>query len=133
MSLPRAILGLTAIGFIGFGVAFSLWPEPMAGMTDLRLPSATARVDFSATYGGFELGFGAFLLLCLRRPAWVEAGLWAGLLALGGFAAVRLLSLLVSGSPVRAVIFVALGLELSGVFLNGWALERLRRPRGSAA
>jgi hypothetical protein len=105
----------------------------MAGMTDLRLPSATARVDFAATYGGFELGFGAFLLLCLRRPAWVEAGLWAGLFALGGFAAVRLLSLLVNDSPVRAVILVALALELSGVLLNGWALERLRRHRESAA
>jgi hypothetical protein len=133
MSLPRIILGLTAIAFIGFGAAFTLWPEPMAGMTDLGLPSATARVDFAATYGGFELGFGAFLLLCLRRPTWIEAGLWAGLLALGGFAAVRLLSLLVSGSPVRAVIFVALALELSGVLLNIWALGRLRSSRGSAA
>ncbi|MCI0459001.1 MAG: DUF4345 domain-containing protein [Gemmataceae bacterium] len=133
MNLPRAILGLTAIAFVGFGVAFTLWPAPMAGMTDLDLSSATARVDFAATYGGFELGFGAFLLLCLRRPAWVEAGLWAGLLALAGFAAVRTLTLLGSGAPVRAVIFVALALELSGVLLNGWGLGRLRRSRGSAA
>lgn len=133
MSVPRAILGLTAIGFIGFGAAFTLWPEPMAGMTDLRLASATARVDFAATYGGFELGFGAFLLLCLRHPPWVEAGLWGGLLALVGFAAVRLLSLLVNGTPVDAVIFVALTLELSGVLLNGWALGRVRRSRESAA
>jgi hypothetical protein len=132
MSLPRAILGFTAIAFIGFGVAFTLWPEPMAGMTDLRLPSATARVDFAATYGGFELGFGAFLLLCLRRPPWVEAGLWAGLLALAGFAAVRTLTLLVGGGPVRPAIFVALALELSGVLLIGWALGRLRRSPGAA-
>lgn len=133
MRLPRAILGLTAIAFIGFGVAFTFWPEPMAGMTDLGLTNATARVDFAATYGGFELGFGAFLLLCLRRPAWVEAGLWAGMLALAGFAVVRTLTLLVNGAPVRAVIFVALALELSGVLLNGWALGRLPRSRGSAA
>ncbi len=130
MSLPRAILGLTAIAFIGFGVAFTLWPEPMAGITDLHLPSGTARVDFAATYGGFQLGFGAFLLLCLRRPPWNEPGLWAGLLALAGFAAVRTLTLLVNGGPVRASIFVALALELSGVLLTGWALGRLR---GSAA
>jgi hypothetical protein len=133
MSLPRIILGLTAIAFIGFGVAFTLWPAPMAGMTELSLPSPTARVDFAATYGGFELGFGAFLLLCLRRPAWGEAGLWAGMLALGGFAAVRVLTLLVGGAPVRPVIFVALTLELSGVLLNGFALGRLRRSGGSAA
>jgi membrane protein DedA with SNARE-associated domain len=71
-------------------------------------------------------------LLCLRRPPWVEAGLWAGLLALAGFAAVRTLTLLVSDGPVRAAILVALALELSGVLLNGWALRRLRRSRGAA-
>jgi len=66
MSLPRGILGLTAIAFLVFGIAFTFWPEAMAAVMEIRLSTATAHVDFAATYGGFELGFGAFLLLCLR-------------------------------------------------------------------
>jgi hypothetical protein len=126
MSLPRAVLGLTGLAFLAFGAGFTLWPVPMGALVDIQLPSSTARIDFTATYGGFELGFGSFLLLCLRRPDWIEAGLLAGALALGGFAVVRLLSLLVSEMPVRSAIYVALVLEISGVLLNAWALKALR-------
>jgi hypothetical protein len=132
MSPSGFVLGLTGVGFLGFGAAFALAPDAMAAMTDLRLSTPTARADFAATYGGFQLGFGAFLLLCLRREDWVPAGLWGGLLALGGFAAVRLLTLLATGGPVRPVIFVALTIELGGALLNGWALGRLPRSRGPA-
>ena len=104
----------------------------MAQLTDIQLPTATARIDFAATYGGFELGFATFLLLSLRRRTWLESGLWAGVLSLGGFAAVRLISLAVSHVPVRPVIFLALALELLGVLLNLWGLWAMRRWPGSA-
>lgn len=126
MSLPRVILGFTGAAFIGFGIAFAFWPVPMAAVVEISLPSATAKVDLAATYGGFELGFGTFLLVALFRPAWIEAGLWAGMLALGGFAAVRLGSLVASNGPVLPAIYIALGLELLGMLLNLWALRRLR-------
>jgi len=129
MILPRSILGLTGAGFIGFGLAFTLRPEAMARVVEIGLPTATAKIDFAATYGGFELGFGTFLLLCLRRPAWLQPGLWAGALALAGFAAVRLVSLVVLGFPVRPAISVALALEVSGVVLNLWGLRVARRSR----
>lgn len=132
MNVSRIILGLTGASFTGFGIAFTFWPEAMAGLVELRLPTTTAKVDFAATYGGFELGFGIFLLLAFLRPPWTEAGLWAGMLALGGFAAVRAGTLVFSGSPVRPAMYLALGLELAGVLLNGWALTAERRPRSSA-
>ena len=132
MKISRLVLGLTGASFIGFGIASTFWPEAMAGFVELRLSTTTAKVDFAATYGGFELGFGIFLLLAFLRPPWTEAGLWAGLLALGGFAAVRAGTLVISGSPVRPVIYIALGLELAGVLLNGWALRAERRLRSSA-
>jgi hypothetical protein len=130
LRLPRIILALTAIGFLGFGLAFAIRPEPMAALIEIGLPSATARADFAATYGGFELGFGAFLLLCLRRLGWTEAGLWAATLALAGFATARVLSLMVNGTSVRPVIYLGLALELTGVLLNGWALRSVRREAG---
>ena len=133
MSLPRGILGLTALTFLGLGIASAFWPVPMASMVEIGLSSSTARVDFAATYGGFELGFGAFLLLCLRRGGWLEAGLWAGALALAGFATVRLLTLVTSEGVARPIIHLALALEVAGVVLNAWALWAFRRVPGRPA
>jgi hypothetical protein len=130
MSFPRAALWLTALTFVGLGAASTFLPLAMASMVEIGLPSSTARVDFAATYGGFELGFGAFLLLCLKR-SWLEAGLWAGALALAGFATVRLVALLGSDAPVRPVIHLALALEVVGVVLNAWALRWLRGLRAT--
>ncbi|HEX2250065.1 MAG TPA: DUF4345 family protein [Gemmatimonadales bacterium] len=127
MTIPRAVLAFTAAGFIGFGLAFTFWPGSMAALVEVGLPTPTARVDFAATYGGFELGFGAFLLLALLRPIWIEPGLWAGLLALGGFATVRSGTLLLTGAPVSPANYLALSLELAGVLLNLWALRAARR------
>jgi hypothetical protein len=126
MALPRVILWLTAIGFVAFGVAFTFWPSSMAGLLDISLPTPTARIDFAATYGGFELGFGAFLVACARRRDWTEIGLLAGALALGGFAIVRLLTLVLAG-PAGTPIYVALALEVTGVALNLWGLSSWRR------
>jgi Domain of unknown function (DUF4345) len=125
-TLPRVILGLTAATFIGFGLASTFGPAFMARLVDISLPTATATADFAATYGGFELGFGIFLLLCLRRPAWLEVGLLAGAWALGGFAAVRLATSLAGGFQVRPLIYLALVLELVGAILNLWALRAVR-------
>jgi uncharacterized protein DUF4345 len=128
--IPYSVLALTGAAFVGFGIAFTFWPDAMARVVDIALPTATARVDLAATYGGFELGFGIFLLLCLRRPAWLEPALYAGALALAGFAVVRLSTLLIVGLPVRPAIYLALALEIGGVILNLWGLSILRRsPR----
>jgi hypothetical protein len=124
MSLPRGVLTLTALTFLGLGAASAFLPSAMASMVEIGLPSSTARADFAATYGGFELGFGAFLLLCLRR-SWLEPGLWSGGLALSGFATVRLLTVVASYAPVRPVIYLALGLEVIGALLNAWGLRTL--------
>jgi hypothetical protein len=129
MTIPRVVLGLTGAAFIGFGIAFTFWPGSMAAVVEIGLPTPTARVDFAATYGGFELGVGTFLLIAVLRPAWTEAGLWAGMLALGGFAVVRCGSLLAGTTAVRPAIYVALGLELAGMLLNLWGL-RMLRPLG---
>jgi hypothetical protein len=48
---------------------------------------------------------------------------------LGGFATVRLLTLVTSEGPVLPVIHLALALEVAGVVLNAWALRAFRRLR----
>ena len=126
VSIPWFVLLLAALGFVGFGAAYALWPVRMAGLTDLAIPTPTARADFIATYGGFQIGFGVFLLACSRDAGWLEPGLWAATAALVGFASLRGLAILMSGGRVRRSIWFGLALELVGVALNVWALGRVR-------
>lgn len=121
--LEWLVLLLTGVGFLGFGAAYALWPSRMAAVTELALPTATARADFAATYGGFQLGFGGFLLICARSPVWVEPGLWAGAAALAGFAGVRTLAIVLERGRVGPPIWFGLGIELAGLGLNVWALR----------
>jgi Domain of unknown function (DUF4345) len=125
-SAPSLILVLAGLGFAGFGVAYALRPAAMARLTDLILTSPTARADFVATYGGFQIGFGLFLLACSRQAAWIVPGLWATIAALAGFASLRGLTLLVHGGRVRGSIWFGLGLELVGLALGAWGLTQVR-------
>jgi hypothetical protein len=88
-------------------------------------PTPSARADFAATYGGFQLGFGLFLLACTRTQGWIEPGLWAAVAALAGFAAVRIVGILRAGGSVHWGIWFALALEVAGVGLNLWGLQRV--------
>jgi hypothetical protein len=133
MKLARVVLWLGGLAFIGAGLAFALWPLPMARLVEIPLPTPTARIDFAATYGGFELGFGVFLLVCARRSPWLAAGLWAGAAALSGFALIRLQGLLVAAGPATRPIFVALALEITGAVISVLTLRHLRRSGAPAA
>ena len=126
MNLPRAVLWLTSVGFVGFGLAFTLWPTPLAHAIGIELPTSTALVDFTATYGGFELGFGAFLAMCARRADWTRAGLWAGAAALTGCAVVRLAGMTLASGPIDTALYVAIALEVGGAAANMWAIRRVR-------
>ena len=126
MTAPRMALALTSFGFIGFGLAYTLWPLPMARLTDILLPTPTARIDFAATYGGLQIGFGLFLLICLRRPAWTEPGLCAAAVSLSGLVLVRLLCLAAVGGEATLPIWVGLAMELGAALLCGVMLRRLR-------
>ena len=122
---PTLILLLTGVGFIGFGGAYALLPRRMAALTQVEIPTASARTDFAATYGGFQLGFGCFLLTCTRNPSWLAPGILAGAAALAGFAGIRLLGIVASRGRVTAAIWVALTIELTGLALNIWGLRQL--------
>lgn len=127
----RVVVALAGLAFIGFGLAFTLWPLPMARLIEIPLPTPTARIDFAATYGGFELGFGVFLLACARRSTWVVPGLWATASALAGFAGVRLLGLVLASGPATAPIYAGLALEVTGFAISVLALRQVRRIEGA--
>lgn len=104
-----------------------MWPLPMARLTEIPLPTATARIDFAATYGGVQLALAAFFMIASRRPVWVEPGLWAAAAVFAGLVLVRLQSMLViRGTPGR-VIMIAIAIELTGFLLCAFALRSHRR------
>lgn len=128
--MPQLILLLTGIGFCGFGLAYALRPARMGALTDLPLPSPSARADFMATYGGCQVGLGLFLLACARNPAWLGPGLWAGTAVLAGLGCARGLGILLGAGRVRATIWAGLAIELIGALLNAWALGSATREPG---
>jgi hypothetical protein len=131
VKLARLVLVLGGVAFVVLGLASTLWPLPMARVVEIPLPTPTARIDYAATYGGFELGFGVFLLASARRRTWLAPGLWASASALAGFALVRALGLVAAAGPATSVIFVALALEIIGCVLSVLALRRLRLTEAS--
>jgi hypothetical protein len=119
--LPRLALTLGALGFVAFGASLLVAPTLLA-VVDLGMPTAAARSDVRAVYGGLELGVGLFLAACARRPAWHRPGLVAQSLALGGAVAGRLASFTADGVP-NTFSFAFFALEAAGAVL---ALAALR-------
>ena len=97
MTLPRLVLFLSAGIFVGFGIAFTAFPGEMVSIVGIRVRNPTARADIRATYGGFQVGVGAFLFVCQARKEWIPLGLLASTFALAGFAIGRSGSALADG------------------------------------
>jgi hypothetical protein len=123
MRFARLYVGLISLTFVGVGIAFLLAPLWGAGSVDLVLPTATARTDVRATYGGLDLGFGLFLAACSHRNEWVRPGLLAVGLALGGFAAGRLVGLAAEGG-LSGLLWGLLAIELPGALLAFYLYQR---------
>ena len=119
--LSAVALALGAAGFVGFGLALLVAPGLLA-LVDVAAPTATARSDLRAVYGGLELGVGVFLAACARRPGWHRAGLTAQALAMGGVVVGRAACLVADGAP-RAIVLALAAAELAGALL---ALAGLR-------
>ncbi len=130
MTLGRWVLALSSLPFLGIGVAFLFWPAPMASRVGLTVADALADNDVRAVYGGMQLGIGSFLALSATRPAWVVPGLTASLLAFGGLAAARVLSIFVVGEPGSTGLLLHAG-EALGIAAAAFALARTRRTGAS--
>ena len=124
IAVPSMILQLGGLAFVGFGIACTLWPARLAGPRDLALATTTARTDFMATYGGFQVGFGIFLLASAGSPAGTRTGLWAVLAALVGFASFRAVGILLARGRVRRSMWLALAIELGGTSAAAWGLAQ---------
>jgi hypothetical protein len=126
---PRLILAVNALLFLALGVWFTLSPD---GLTSVGLDPTTAdaRAELRATYGGFELGVGAFLAWCTLGDARrLSAGLLAAACAIGGFGVGRAVGIVVDG-PELPIFWALLAVEAAGVTVSLLARWRLGAPHG---
>lgn len=90
------VLVLAGVGFLGFGAVILVHPAEVLGMVGISGTPA-GLVELRAFYGGLELGLGAFLIACARKPDWRIAGLWSVALINGGIGLARLVGIGMSG------------------------------------
>lgn len=126
MTIAKYGLALAALVFVGIGLGFLLVPVQWAALVDISLPTAMARTDFRATYGGFDLAVGVFLGFCALRADWVRPGLWALALAAAGFGAGRLVGILVEGTATPLML-TFLVIEWAIALVTFYVWRRLAR------
>jgi hypothetical protein len=121
MTFPRGVLFFSACAFAFFGAWAFIDPVSQVTLVEVGVPTATARADTRAQYGGFTLGMGVFLFVCFTRKDWTAAGLAGSAITLTGFVAARVLSVAIEGS-VAPAIYKLMAFEGTGAILSwiGW-------------
>lgn len=126
MTLAKCGLLFAAVVFIVIGMGFLVVPVEWASLVEISLPTAMARTDFRATYGGFDLAMGVYLGLCALRTEWIRPGVVALGLAAAGFGGGRLLGILVEGTASPLMLSFAV-IETASALLAFYVLRRLPR------
>jgi len=126
MTWTRLFLVIEGLLFAAIGGWTLLDPNAVAKVIDVMLPTPSATVDFMALYGGFELGYGAFLVWCAVRKAYLPAGLLSLVFGVGATAGARLLGMATQG-PVKPVFLQFLTFEIGTVVLAALFLRYVLR------
>ncbi|MEM7466200.1 MAG: DUF4345 domain-containing protein [Pseudomonadota bacterium] len=92
----KIFLILISLTLLVFGIIYLLSPEQFAAAAGLT-GNASGMTDVRATYGGFQIGFAAFLMYCAMNTKYAQVGLVALAFVLGAVGASRLVGILVDG------------------------------------
>ena len=109
---PRIVLGLSALVYVGIGLAFIFAPESLLPRVNIAASSGTALADIRAVYGGLDLGVGVLLAYCLMRNE-IRTGLLACVFTLGGLALGRVYGILLD-TEQDSITYGLLAAELIG-------------------
>jgi len=124
--MHATILRILGFVFVIFGAGYVLSPETLMEATGLT-GSASGITDVRATYGGFQIGFGIFMILAASRPAYVGIALFATAIVVGFVGLCRGFGLVIDGSPsatnIGALVF-EFGLAALTFWLHGGATPK---------
>ena len=122
--LGRVLLWVSALVFIGYGLACLYSPLLPAGYAGLTLTNGDAYAEMGGMYGGLQLGFGVFCLLGALRMDFRGPALTALLLLVGGLAVSRLYFTATGAEPVAGYTYGALVFEWLTAGLAALALKK---------
>ncbi len=119
--MQATVLRTLGFVFVIFGAGYLLSPEGLMEATGLT-GSPAGVTDVRATYGGFQIGFGIFMILAASRPAFVGIALFATAIVVGSVGVGRGVGLVLDGSPsatnVGALLF-EIGIASLALWLHG--------------
>lgn len=98
----KAILWVSALIFIVYGLACLFSPALAATYAGLSMNSGDAFAEIGAMYGGLQTGFGVFCLLGALRKDLYRAALVSLVCLVGGLALARLFSTLTSWVNIQS-------------------------------
>ncbi len=138
MSLGSVLLWATGLMSVAFGMAYIVSPTSMVELTGGVAPTPAAATDVRATYGGLQLGLGAYLLWSALAPERFPSALLALSLIAGAVGGSRLVGVLVDGGLgptllIGPIHISALVFELATCALAFLAFQRAREAKLSAA
>jgi len=104
LSGKRALIVTTSHGTLGdSGKPTGVYASVCHGAFGVSL-SDPSMMNVIRSFGGFYLGFAAFLILAERREGGADLAVFAAVLAMAGFLAGRAIGLFADGMPDRSVL-----------------------------
>lgn len=125
MSFDRALLAILGVFVLLAGVGCFVAPASFAQQVGFAV-SASGLTEIRAFYGGLQIGFGCFLIWCLREPVLTSAGLFLEGLVVGGVGIARAFGMIVEHTPTTYHL-ANLAIEVATVVLVVVAFARRRR------
>ena len=109
------------------GVIFLAAPATWLGTLGVQVSDPSV-MNMIRSFGGFYLGFAAFLTLAARREGGIDMAVLAAALAMAGFLAGRALGVAADGMPDRSIL-AASAAELVFALWGGVLLARGQKGR----
>ena len=126
MSFAGLLIGLNALVFVAYGVAFAIAPVALSLFVTESAPGSTSGIiDMRSTYGGMSIGLGILLGLMARDPGLHGLGLRSVIVVMVFMASSRLLGIALDGRP-NGMMWAYLVAEVLVVVLAAWALQARR-------
>ena len=122
--LGKIVLWVTAITFLGYGIACLLSPDLPAGYAGLTMTNGDAFSEIGAMYGGLQIGIGLFCVVGVMNSPYFRPALMLLVLVIGGLATARLYSTLIGVDPVGGYTWGAMAYEFGTAILAVVALRK---------
>lgn len=122
--LGKAILWVSALAFISYGLMCFFDPNVPAGFAGLQIASGDGFAELGAMYGGLQTAYGVFCLLGALRDNLYRPALFSLVLMMGGLALGRLYSTITGDESVGAYTWGAMAFEFSVAALSAVALRK---------